>query len=72
MAYTTTDLANIQAAKLALVTGTREVRVQINGKMIEYSEVNLDALNALETLVLQSLGTVTTRAYARNIKRFER
>lgn len=72
MAFTSTDLSNIEAAIVALATGTREVSVSINGKRIDYAECDLNKLTALKTLVSQSLGTTPTRVYARNVKRFER
>lgn len=72
MAFTSTDLSNIEAAIVALATGTREVSVSINGKRIDYAECDIDKLTSLKTIISQSLGATKIRAYARNIKRFER
>lgn len=47
MAYSSTDLANIQAAVTALATGIRKVRVTLNGKSIEYATADLDQLTRL-------------------------
>ncbi len=47
MAYSSTDLVNIQAAVTALATGTRKVAVQINGKRIDYAAADLDQLTRL-------------------------
>lgn len=44
MAYSTTDLMNIQSAVTALAAGTRKVRATINGKTIEYATADLDQL----------------------------
>lgn len=47
MAYTATDLANIQAAILALAAGTRVVSVSVNNKTITYGQAQIKELQAL-------------------------
>jgi len=47
MGYSTTDLANIQAAVTALATGARKAAVWINGKRIDYALADLDQLTRL-------------------------
>lgn len=49
MAYTwtETDLENIKSAILALATGTRVVRVTIEGETTQYGEAELPALMKL-------------------------
>ena len=47
MAYSSTDLANIQSAITSLATGTRKVSVQINGKRVDYAPADLDQLTRL-------------------------
>jgi len=47
MAYTSTDLANVQAAVTALATGTRKVSVSLNGKTVQYGQVQLPELMTL-------------------------
>jgi len=69
MAFTSTDLSNIEAAIVALATGEREVRVTLNGKTIEDAEADLDKLMSLKTVISASIGTTVPRAYARNMKR---
>ena len=69
MAFTSTDLANVEAAIVALATGTREIRVTLNGKTIQYAEADLDKLISLKSVISASIGTTTPRAYARNMKR---
>lgn len=69
MAFTSTDLANVEAAIVALATGTREIRVTLNGKTIQYAEADLDKLISLKSVISASIGTTVPRAYARNMKR---
>jgi len=47
MAYTSTDLTNVQAAVTAFATGSRRVSVTINGKTVEYAKTELGQLMAL-------------------------
>jgi len=47
MAYTSTDLTNIESAILSLAAGEREVRVTIGDKTFEYSNASLDQLKCL-------------------------
>ena len=51
MAYTSSDLTNIETAILALATGTRLVRVTINGKTKEYAQADLKQLEALRNTI---------------------
>ena len=69
MAFTSTDLTNVEAAIIALATGTREISVSVNGKSVTYQQADIDKLLALKSIINQSLGGVVTRAYARNKKR---
>ena len=69
MAFTSTDLASIEAAIIEFATGTREVQVAIGGKLIKYAETDIDKLEALATRIKAALGTHRPRAYARNMKR---
>ncbi len=47
MAYSQTDLTNIESAVMDLATGKRAVRVTIDGKLIEYGQAQLNELKAL-------------------------
>ena len=51
MAFTSTDLTNVQASVVALATGARKTSVTINGKRIDYSPVELDKLIALRNQI---------------------
>jgi hypothetical protein len=69
LSFTSTDLSNIDAALVSLATGTRIVRVTINGKQIQYSETDLSKLQELRSIIQKELGATQPRAYARNAKR---
>lgn len=65
MAFTSIDLSNIEAAIVALATGTRVVQVAIGDKSIRYTEAELDKLQSLRSLIQQELGMAYTRTYAK-------
>lgn len=69
MAYTATDLANIEAAIRAIIAGTRTVSLSMGDKSISYTLVDLPALRALrdeiKTEVGAAAGTYSPRSYAR-------
>jgi len=69
MAFTQTDLDNIDAAILELATGTKAVRVTINNKTIEYQETSIDQLQKIRAIVQADVGTGATRVYAYNGRR---
>jgi hypothetical protein len=69
LAFTSTDLSNIDAAIVALATGTRIVRVTINGKQIQYAEADISRLQELRSIIQKEIGTTQPRAYARNAGR---
>jgi hypothetical protein len=55
MAYTEANLADIEAAILALATGTRKVRLTWGDKSLEYGQTDLKALRALKSEVEAAL-----------------
>jgi hypothetical protein len=69
MAYTSTDLTNIETAIRALIAGTRTVSLSMGDKAIQYTAVDLPALIALrdqiKTEVGAAAGTFHPRSYAR-------
>ncbi len=69
MAFSSTDRANVEAALVALATGTRVVQVSIGGKNIRYSEADIKELQDLLALIKQDSSTIIPRAYAKNMKR---
>jgi hypothetical protein len=56
MAYTSTDLTNIETAIRALVAGTRKVSLTMGDKSIQYSNVDLPALRELKAEIQAEIG----------------
>jgi hypothetical protein len=69
MAYTATDLANVEAAIRAIIAGTRTVSLSMGDKSIAYTAVDLPALRALRDEIRAEVGaaagTFSPRTYAR-------
>lgn len=55
MAYTQTDLDNIQQTILDLATGQRVTEVQLDGQRIKYAEADLPMLKQLRTEIQSAL-----------------
>ncbi len=70
MAYTSTDLDNVRAARLALARGTRVVRVTIDGDTIEYAQSDDDKLARLEAKIEESLAEEARAASATVRRRY--
>jgi len=66
MAFSASDLASIESAIMALMTGERVVRVTMGDKTIMKSEVDLSKLEAAAARLRAELGVTPTRAYAKN------
>jgi len=62
MAFTPTDLTNVQAAIMALAMGTRTVTVSIGTKTISYSQAQLSELRALREEIVAEVGSAGGRA----------
>lgn len=65
MAFTSTDLAQIEAAILALGSGSRTVSVTIGDKMIQYGKADIAELMKLKSDIEMSLGYYPARTYAK-------
>lgn len=65
MAFTTTDLTNVEAAIVSLATGGRVAQTVINGKQVRWAETDIDKLQALRSIIQAELGLVYTRVYAK-------
>lgn len=61
MAYTQSDLENVQAAIVALATGQRVVSVTIDGVAVHYGQADLDMLRALSVEMERSLRSSSGR-----------
>lgn len=66
MAFTTTDLANIEGAIVSLATGTRVVSVSVSNKVVQYQETDIGKLLNLKSIIESTLGTASLRTYAKN------
>jgi len=70
MSFTTTDLASIEAAIIALAGGSRVERVIVDGEVINYTPATIQELLLLRDKVKAEVeiaaGTVTLRTYAKN------
>ena len=62
MAFSVTDLSNIEAAILALATGTRVVSVTINGKTMEYGAADLNQLESLRRTIASEVNAAAGKA----------
>ena len=65
MSYTSTDLASIEAAIIALSTGSRVERVAIDGELIQYTPASLQELIALRDTITAEVNAPTLRTYAK-------
>jgi hypothetical protein len=66
MAYTTTDLTNIEAAIRTFIAGTRVGQVNIGDHLIKYADVTLSELKTLKADIQAELGSFRPRTYARH------
>ena len=62
MAFTPTDLTNVQTAIMALAMGTRKVSVSIGNKTISYSQAQLGDLRALREEIVAEVGSAAGRS----------
>lgn len=56
MAYTLTDLTNVQAARMSLAMGTRTVSLTMGDKSITYGQTQRGELKALEAEIRADIG----------------
>ena len=64
MAYTASDLTNVEAAIRALMSGTRTVRVTMGDKTFEFAQADLKSLRELKAeiaLEVQDADATNTR-----------
>ena len=66
MAFSKSDLANVEQAIRDLVTGQRIVDVTIQGKQITYAQTKLPELKALRSNIAKEVGSIPHRVYAKN------
>jgi len=70
MSFTSTDLATVEQAILAIVSGQAVKQISFsNGYMIQYQDVTLDGLRKIKTEIMADIGRYKTRTYAKNAGR---
>jgi hypothetical protein len=65
MAFTASDLTNIDAAITAYYSGSRAEQVSKGDGMIKYATMSISDMLKLRALIQQELGISATRTYAR-------
>lgn len=68
MAFTQTDLNNIDAALVALATGERVEQVSVGGKNLKKSQITEDGLIKLREYVARAVSAPVRRVYAGQVK----
>jgi hypothetical protein len=63
MAYTSQNLADVEAAIINLAAGRRVVSVTIEGKSIAYGQAQLPELKQLKAEIVLELQTTTSRRF---------
>ncbi len=64
MAYSETDLSNLETAIIALATGARKVRMAIGDKIVEFSDTDLDKLRSLRSdMMAERAGKANSRYF---------
>ena len=61
MSYTEANLADVQAAILALATGTRVVNFSMGGKTFQYAPAQLNDLKALRDEIKSEVDSAAVR-----------
>ena len=61
MAYTQTDLTNVEKAIVALGKGELIVEVSVDGRTTKYAQASLDVLKQVKADIESSLATVTKK-----------
>ncbi len=61
MAYSESDLTTIESAITSLAAGTRKVRATLNGKTVEYGQVDLAQLRSLRDQIQAEVSSAAGR-----------
>jgi len=67
MAFTSTDLANVESAMVDLATGKRVVMVDVGGKTRQFQSVDLDKLQRLRTLIKADINDTAGNGFAHTV-----
>lgn len=68
MAYSSADLASVEAAVIALAAGRRTASVTVEGKRIDYAQTDLAALQALRDRIKAEVAAAGTTPPVRRIR----
>ena len=60
MAFTTTDLSNVETAIIKLASGSRVVQVNVDGDIVEYNKTTIRQLLDLRDQIKAELNAVDT------------
>jgi hypothetical protein len=60
MAFSATDLANVESAIVLLSTGAAVARLTVNGKTFEYQQSSLDQLIKLRGMIMSDVQEATS------------
>lgn len=60
MAFSSTDVSNIESAIVELATGARVVRASVGGRFVEYGQADLSKLTALLQLAKSDVAAGST------------
>ena len=71
MAFTSTDLASVEAAIVAVAIGERTVQVVVGGKQITFQQASLDKLTALRDLIQSDIAQASSGGGFLNKVRFD-
>jgi hypothetical protein len=69
--YTQAEYDSLKSAYLALVGGETVVQASISGKFIRYREAQLPHIRLVLAEMERELGLRVSRAYAKQVSRFE-
>lgn len=71
MAFSATDLSNVESAIITLSTGAAKVRVTVNGKTVEYQQATLDHLIKLRGVIQSDVQAAASAGGFMNKARFD-
>jgi hypothetical protein len=69
MAFTSADIAALEAARMKLMTGRLPSQMTLSDGSVIYNTVKLDELNAILALARAEAGTAVLRTVAGNVRR---
>ena len=67
MAFTSTDLANIEAAMVDLATGKRVVSIDVGGKTRQFQSVDLVKLMKLRDIVKSDVNSASNTGFMQSV-----